>query len=159
MSKRKIKNPRAQLSIAAPVLERLRWEADFLNLNSRITPPPSDGPQSRGDIIRRAVDLFVDWCDGGGVHECDYPERDSCSFYFRPGEMGRWDYAVGQHYASSYHDLATLALDWYFGRLDEQERCDRATYAALKEIPLSNLETLLKAGALNDVLQTAQSTL
>jgi hypothetical protein len=151
-----IRNPRTKLSLAAPVFERLRWEVEFLHLNSRVIPPDDpDGPKSRGDIIRRAVQLFVEFCEGGGDHECDYQETEACSFFFGKHEMGLWEYAVKQHYAVSYHELATLALDWYFGRIDEQEAADKATYAALQAIPVKDLETLLKSGRLEDELQAA----
>ena len=156
MPKGRITNPRTQLSLAASVLERLRWEVQFLHLNNRVIPADPDGPQSRGDIIRRAVQLFVEHCEGGGSHEFDFSgvERDACSFYFGKHEMGLWEYAVKERYATSYHHLATLALDWYFGRIDDQEARDLAVYEALRALPISDLESLLRAGRL-DELQTA----
>lgn len=150
------KNPRGKLMIVDALVERLDWECQFLHLDNRLFLPDPEGPQSRADIIRRAVDLFLLACDSGLTYSVELqPETQPVSFYYKQGDLGLWDYGVSQHYAVSHHQLANFALHWYFARIDAQEESDRATYERLKALSIQDVEFLLRSGGLQDALSQA----
>lgn len=144
-----IKNRRARLLIPVALCDRLKQEIQYLNLDGKVRVRPSspsdDAPQSRGDLIRRVVSSYVDWCEMGNAWEIEPgQETDGLSYYFLRMEVGRWEYAVKQHFAESFHQLAALALDWWFRRMDAQTLSDRDIWAALMTCPLDQFRATLK---------------
>ena len=152
----KAKHLHGKLLIAAPVMERFRWEIRFLNLGSRLYTPV-EGPEikSAAGLIRWAVQLFVDYCDTAEVPWDPIASEETKPFGFYLSQMGLWDYAIKCHYASTYSDLATQALFWYFVRLDANAEKDLEVYNRLMSMVPEDLMRLFRAGGL-DVFQAAR---
>lgn len=144
------KNKRGKLLLASPVYDRLSWEVSYLNLSGRhYVPEEGEIVKSTADLIRYSVALFVDWMDAGGVGWTPIEREESRSFSFWFGQLGLWDYAIGRHYASSYHDLATQALYWRFCRIDERAEQDQVIWERLEAMNSDDLVHLFRHGGLH----------
>ena len=161
-----MKNPRIRLLLPTPVAERLQWECEFLRIDSRFFPRAQDEdlPKNRNEVIRRAVELFV--ARGDELKAAPYAvdmsgESTPTPFFFAKGIVGAWDYALSQHWADTYHELAAAALAWRFQRQDATAETDAALLKQLRAMPPAELGQLLRShpnpGEFRNVLETTRN--
>lgn len=129
------KHPRLNLQVPTAIAERLREESDFLGVRSKVLV--SEGEESRelkstADLVRWAADLYIWACELGLGQQWDYEETSVVPLTLDSYTKGRWEYALKQRYAVSYHQLASFALCQYFARIDERAAADKALLAKMQ---------------------------
>lgn len=160
-----MKNPRVRLLIPGPIAERLQWECSFLRVDGRLLRRQEEErlPRNRNEIIRRAVELFVAQSDELGAAAygvaMDGPTT-AIPFFFAKNVVGAWDYALGNHWAVSYHELAAAALAWRFRRQDEQAAADLLVLRQIGDLTPSDLAQMLRShprpGDFRDALEASR---
>lgn len=155
MGKRKItENSRLNLLVPLELKQRFEAEAEFLHLGSHIAVIGDEDQRelkSKADLIRWAVELYCAAVEMGET----FPEIDRLktetaplAFCMTSQDRGLWDYAIKHHYASTIHDLATLALWRYFSRIDEALDGDEATYKNLAAMSSIDIISSIRGGTL-----------
>jgi hypothetical protein len=138
------KFPRINLLVPSSIAERLRREASFLHIRSRVKMEDGTELQSVAGLVRWVADLYIDLCDAGGAPTYEWEETEPVPFTLDSGTKGRWDYALKYHHFASYHELAGNALTWYFGRVDQRVAADQHFVEYLKTLSPTELLTQLR---------------
>lgn len=120
------KHYRRNLLLPSAIAQRLRDEAEFLHVKSRVETEDGTELKSMGDLVRWVTSLYIEACAVGEGPIYEWEETDSVTLTLDPATKGQWDYAIKRHFATSYHQLAGNALCWYFDRIDSQAAKDAA---------------------------------
>lgn len=139
------KCPRLNLQIPSAIADRLRQEADFLHVRSRVEMEDGTELRSMADLVRWVVGLYIDLAESGEAPSYDWDETDPVPFTLDSATKGRWEYAIKYRMATSYHELAGNALTWYFERLDAKAEDDQALVQNLATLPPETVLSYLRA--------------
>lgn len=120
------RHPRLNLLVPSAIAQRLRDEADFLHVKSRVETEDGAELKSMADLVRWVVKLYIEACEVGEGPSYDWQETDPVPLTLDSVTKGRWEYALRCHFATNYHQLVGNALCWYFDRIDNQAAKDAA---------------------------------
>jgi hypothetical protein len=141
------KHKRINLLVPEAIAARVRQEATFLRLKSRVTTEDGRELASVADLVRWTTDLYIEACEAGGTLECEPVDNDgTIPFTLDSHTRGRWEYAVKYRYARDYHELTTIALTRYFDGLDARAQRDRRLLESLTSLPSRETLQLINAG-------------
>jgi hypothetical protein len=151
------KFPRINLLVPSAIAQRLRQEAEFLHVKSRVQAEDGTELKSTADLVRWVVNLYIEACEVGEGPTYDWEETDPVPLTMDSTTKGRWEYAVKFRFATSYHQLAGNALCWYFDRLDDQAAKDAALLRNMQSMGALRVIGYLRARDYA-ALQTAHPT-
>lgn len=140
------KHYRRNLLLPSAIAQRLRDEAEFLHVKSRVEAEDGTELKSMGDLVRWVASLYIEACEVGDGPVYEWEETDPVTLTLDPATKGRWEYAIKCHFATSYHQLAGNALCWYFDRIDEQAAKDAALLRNMQGMASTTILGYLRGG-------------
>lgn len=112
--------------VPVAIAQRLRDEAEFLHVKSRVKTEDGTELKSTADLVRWVTNLYIDACEVGEGPTYEWEETELVPLTLDSTTKGRWDYAFKRYFATNYHQLVGNALCWYFDRIDAQSEKDAA---------------------------------
>lgn len=143
---------RINLLVPAAIKERLKEEADYLRLRSRITMVDGAELASTADLVRWCANLYIDYCLYGEPDSYSYGgDTEPVPFTLDSQTRGRWEYALKCRYADSYHTLASVSLARYFAQIDRHTERDRRFIDRIAAMPIDELISQIRQGVICDL--------
>lgn len=152
------KYPRINLLVPSATAQRLREEAEFLHVKSRVKAEDGTELKSMADLVRWVANLYIEACEVGEGPTYDWDETDPVPLTLDSTTKGRWEYALKYHFADNYHQLVGNALCWYFDRIDAQAAQDAALLRNMQSMSSTTILGYLRGGNYA-ALQPARSPL
>lgn len=143
---------RINLLVPAAIKDRLKEEANYLRLKSRVTMIDGAELASTADLIRWCTNLYIDYCLYGEPEAYTYDgDTEPVAFTLDSQTRGRWEYALKYRYADNYHALASISLTRYFDQVDRHADRDRRFLEHIATVPVIDLIGQIRQGLIYDL--------